>query len=186
MALVTDSIPVGLIIRKQPGVTRWAKWVWQPVALIAGAGPADWSVLRRDGDVTDYHAATLTLPVYSSDTDSYRVTLNGKVPSVYVVMKAAEEDGPCPWTPVLVTANAHEGQGYAESGEGLVERVPMPLPLIAWLRDFVEAHHVEEEFIKRRRDKKRIDLVEDGKGDPRIRQTSDVFRAPRNSSGRVH
>ena len=32
---------------------------------------------------------------------------------------------------------------------------------------------------ERKRDRKRVDLSEDGKGDARIRQTSDVFRAPR-------
>ncbi len=55
----------------------------------------------------------------------------------------------------------------------------MPEGLVAWVRDFVLKHHEHEEFIKRRRDKKRVDLNEDGKGDPRIRQTSDVYRAPK-------
>ena len=187
MALITDTMPVGLIIRKQPGVTRWVKWIWQPVGLIPGAGETEWRELRRDGDTVEYHAATLNLTIYSSDTDAYRATLNSRTPSLYVVMSdAADPVNGCPWTPKLITVNAFEGQGYNESGEGLVELVPMPVPMIAWLRDFIEKHHVEEEFIKRRRDKKRIDLVEDGKGDIRIRQTSDVFRAPRNSSGRVN
>ena len=65
-----------------------------------------------------------------------------------------------------------------DSGEGLIEQVPMPLSLIAWVRDFIEEHHKEEPFIKRQRDKKRIDFVEDGKGDARVRQTADVFRSP--------
>lgn len=187
MALITDTMPVGLIIRKQPGVTRWVKWIWQPVGLIPGAGDAKWRELRRDGETVEYHAATLNLTIFSSDTDAYRATLNSRNPSLYVVMREGEDAATgCPWTPKLITANAYEGQGYNESGESLVELVPMPVPMIAWLRDFVEQHHVEEEFIKRRRDKKRIDLVEDGKGDIRIRQTSDVFRAPRNSSGRVN
>jgi len=55
----------------------------------------------------------------------------------------------------------------------------MPLAVIAWLRDFVRDHHAETAFIKRRRDRVAIDRVEDGKGDPRIRQLSDVYRAPR-------
>ncbi|MGB3313720.1 MAG: DUF3305 domain-containing protein, partial [Albidovulum sp.] len=71
-----------------------------------------------------------------------------------------------------------EGQDYLDSGDGMVERVTMPEGMVAWLADFVRRHHVEEPFIKRKRDKKRVDLVEDGKGDARIRQLSDVFRAP--------
>jgi hypothetical protein len=54
----------------------------------------------------------------------------------------------------------------------------MPSGLIAWVRDFVEEFHQEEVFVKRRRDKKRLDLVEDGIGDPRISQVSDVYRSP--------
>ena len=41
-------------------------------------------------------------------------------------------------------------------------------------------------FIKRKRDKKRIDLREDGKGDERIRQVADVYRAPASAKRRLH
>jgi hypothetical protein len=80
---------------------------------------------------------------------------------------------------VMVTASPYEGQDYADNGEDLVEKVPMPEGLIAWVRDYALQHHHEEAFIKRKRDKKRVDLKEEGKGDPRVRQTADVFRAPR-------
>ena len=89
------------------------------------------------------------------------------------------DEGTDPLDLVLVTASPFEGQDYADNGTDLVEKVPMPAGLIAWIRDFALEHHVDEDFIKRRRDRKRTDLVEDGKGDARIRQTSDVFRAPR-------
>jgi hypothetical protein len=78
-----------------------------------------------------------------------------------------------------VTASAYEGQDYADTSEVLVEKVPMPPGLIAWVREFAEANHEEEIFIKRKRDKKRIDLIEEGVGDPRIRQLTDVYRSPR-------
>ncbi len=54
----------------------------------------------------------------------------------------------------------------------------MPEGLIAWIGDYVEAHHEDEAFIKRRRDKARVDRKEDGIGDARIRQVADVYRAP--------
>ncbi len=182
MALIRDMMPIGVVVRRAPGVTRWAKWSWKVVALLPGAGPADWRELRREGEAAEYHAATVTLTLFSSDTDGYVNTLSSRTPSLYVVMRnETRADAQMPWKVELVTANAYEGQGYAESGDGLVELVPMPLTLIAWMRDFVKAHHVEQPFIKRKRDRKRIDLVEDGKGDPRIRQISDVFRAPQSA-----
>ncbi|PRY91063.1 uncharacterized protein DUF3305 [Donghicola tyrosinivorans] len=181
MTVVRDTMPMGVVIRRTPGVTRWAKWSWRAVALLPGAGPADWRELRREGEAVEYHAGTVTLELHSSDTDGYRVTLMSRTPSLYVVLDQ-EADAPTdmPYNIKMVTANAYEGQGYAESGSNLVELVPMPLTLIRWVHEFVEAHHVEEAFVKRKRDKKRVDLHEDGKGDARIRQTADVFRAPRS------
>lgn len=171
------EMPLGIVVRKTPGVTRWAQWNWTVVAVLPGAGPAHWAVLRREGEAVEYHAATLPLTLWAAETEAYLANLSDKVPSIYVVLRdEAETD--VPLDAVLVTASPFEGQDYADNGEDIVEKVPMTEGLIAWIRDFALEHHQDQEFIKRRRDKKRIDLVEDGKGDVRIRQVSDVFRAP--------
>jgi hypothetical protein len=170
------SIPLGVVIRRVPGVTRWAKHVWKAVAVLPGAGGADWKELRRDGDAVEFHAATLPLELYRTDTEAYLHGLSAQSPSIYVVMRPGEDERPLEIT--LVTASPYEAQDYADTGEELVEKVPMPEGLVAWIRDYVEEHHEDEVFVKRRRDKKRIDLKEDGIGDARIRQTADVYRAP--------
>lgn len=170
------SIPLGIVIRRVPGVTRWARHLWKAVAVLPGAGKADWKELRRDEDAVEYHAATLPLELFRTDTEAYLHGLSAKVPAIYVVMRPNENDHPLEVT--LVTASPYEAQDYADTGEELVEKVPMPDGLIAWIRDYVELHHEDEVFIKRRRNKTRIDLKEDGIGDARIRQTSDVYRAP--------
>lgn len=180
MAIVSASLPLGIVAQRRPGVTRWAKWAWRITSVIPGAAAADWKLLRRDGDICEYHVATLPLELWSSDTGAYLSGLSARAPGVVVVMQADERpDAPMPWEPLLVTASPYDGQDYMDSGEGLIEQVPMPEGLVAWVRDFCDQHHVEEAFVKRRRDRARVDLVEDGKGDPRIRQASDVFRAPR-------
>ena len=192
-----QSLPVGVVIRRSPGVTRWAGWLWRPVALLPGAAPARWALLRRDGPHAEYHAATVPLTLWASDTEAYRTALSEKVPHAYVVLRetdagdpgagvsgAGDRDGSDPGLEVLlVTASPYEAQDYADAGEDIVEKVPMTEGLIGWVRDFVEAHHVDTVFVKRRRDRARVDLVEDGRGDPRIAQLSDVYRAPRPRSG---
>ena len=105
------------------------------------------------------------------------VAISAQVPSIYVVMRDNPDNTP-PFDVILATASAYEAQDYADSGEEIVEKVQMPEGVVAWVRDFVKAHHVEETFIKRKRDKKRVDLSEDGIGDVRIAQTGDVYRAP--------
>ena len=187
MTLVRATLPIGIVVRKVPGVTRWAAWSWKVVAVMPGAGPAKWKELRRDGDAVEYHAATLPLDLWSTDTEAYLAALSSRTPGLVVVLREAlDGDSDLPWTPTFVTASPYEGQDYMDSGDGLIEQVPMPAGLIAWVQKFCDDNHVEEVFVKRKRDKKRVDLVEDGKGDPRVRQMADVFRAPGQDRGGLH
>ncbi|SDW51492.1 Protein of unknown function [Ruegeria halocynthiae] len=174
------EMSVGVVVRKTPGVTRWVQWNWRAVAVLPGAGPADWQELRREGEAVEYHAATLPLTLWRDETEAYMVNLADGQPSIYLVLRD-ELKGDQPLEAVLVTASPFEGQDYADTGEEIVEKIPMTEGLIAWVRDFTLQHHKDEVFVKRRRDKKRIDLIEDGRGDARIRQASDVYRAPRRS-----
>ncbi len=173
------SIPLGVVVRRLPGVTRWAKWSWKAVSVLPGAGPADWRELRCEGDAVEYHAATVPLEIYRTDTEAYLTGLSSQNPAIYVVMRQEDADGSdMPVEVLLATASPYEAQDYADSGEEIVEKVPMPAGLIAWIRDFVDRHHEPEQFKKRRRDRVAIDLVEDGVGDPRIAQLTDVYRSP--------
>ncbi|MGI9569241.1 MAG: DUF3305 domain-containing protein, partial [Desulfobulbia bacterium] len=144
-----------------------------------GAGPGGWRKLRQEGEAVEFHADTVQLELFRTDTEAYLTALSETVPSVYVVLRTNDDpDTEHPVDVLLVTASPYEGQDYADTGEEIVEKVPMPAGLIAWIREFVDQHHVDEQFVKRKRDKKRIDLEEDGKGDIRISQLSDVYRAP--------
>jgi hypothetical protein len=165
-------------------VTRWAKHIWKAVAVLPGATNASWKEMRREGDAVEYHAATVNLELHRTDTDAYLSGLSARDPAIYVVMRAALDDNPL--DVVLATASPYEAQDYADTGEELVEKVSMPEGLIAFIRDFVEMHHEDEVFIKRRRDKKRIDLEQDGIGDARIRQMGDVYRAPSGKKVAIH
>lgn len=135
--------------------------------------------MRRDGAAVEFHAGTLPLTLHRTDTEAYLTALSGDPPAVYVVMRVPLHPTDArPLELVTVTASAFEAQDYCDNGEDIVEPVPMPAALAAWIRDFVETHHKQDEFVKRRRDRARIDRVQDGIGDPRIRQTADVYRAP--------
>jgi hypothetical protein len=170
-------MPIGIVMRRSPGVTRWARWSWKATAILPGAGAADWQELRRDGDTVEYHIGTLPLTLWPSDTEAYVTALTEDPPSLYAILRP--RSGERPFTLDVVTASPFEAQDYADNGEDLVEKLPMTPGLAAWMRAFVEEHHQDTEFVKRRRDKHRTDLQEDGRGDPRIRQMTDVYRAPR-------
>ncbi|MFU8835384.1 DUF3305 domain-containing protein [Roseovarius autotrophicus] len=179
---VTDKqilLPIGVVVRKTPGVTRWAEWCWRAVAVLPGAGPADWRELRCEGEAVEYHAATVTLDLHHTQTESYLEGLRAPVPSVYVIMRPVPAGaGEMPYEVTLVTASPYEAQDYCDTGEEIVEKVPMPEGVIALVHDFVAAHHVEEVFQKRRRDRANVNGTQDGIGDARIPQAADVYRAP--------
>jgi hypothetical protein len=135
----------------------------------------------REGEVVDYHAGTVTMQLYRADAEAYLVSLNMITPSVWVILDRDQSgQSPSGWFVSDITASAYEAQDALDSGESIVEPVPIPESLAAWIKEFIDLHYIEEPFKKRRRDKKSVDGKEDGKGDPRIRQQSDVYRAPTN------
>ncbi len=170
------EMPVGVVIQRRPGVTRWQKWAYAPTALLPGAGPAHWKLLREDGDVSEFHVGTRNLTLWRTDAEAYRIGLAESVVCAYVVLQPGADEWP--YTIKLITANPHEAMQYADGGEDVVEKVPMPPALVAWVQEWTDQHFVEEPFVKRKRKRYLEDKVEDGKGDPRIAQVSDVYRAP--------
>jgi hypothetical protein len=175
------ELQVGAVVRRSPGVTRWARDIWKPVALIPGAPEASWKELVREGEVVDYHAGTVAMELFRADVEGYLVSLNMIVPSVWVILdKDQSNRSPSGWVVSTITASAHEALDALDSGESIVEAVPIPESLAAWIKEFIDMHYIEEPFKKRRRDEIRVDGIEDAKGDPRIRQQSDVYRAPSN------
>ncbi|ABG32425.1 conserved hypothetical protein [Roseobacter denitrificans OCh 114] len=173
-----QSMRLGVVMRKAPGVTRWAKWSWKAIAVLPGAAEADWKLLRSDGEAAEYHAATKDLWLYVSDTEAYAHEFGTQSPSVYIVLRPTKGSSDGQLDVVHVTVSPYEAQDYCDSGEEIVEKVAMPPAVYAWVRDFIEAYHVEEPFVKRRRNKQRVDRKDDGIGDRRISQATDVYRAP--------
>ena len=78
-SLKSISMPLGIVIRRVPGVTRWATHVWKAVAVLPGAGEADWKELRRENDTIEYYAATVPLELFRTDTEAYLHGLSTKV-----------------------------------------------------------------------------------------------------------
>lgn len=170
-------LPLGVVIRRVPGVTKWAKHAWKAVAVLPGAPQANWKELRREGEAVEYHAGTVPLTLHHTDTEAYRVALANNPATVYVVLRTAES-GDMPYDILTVTASAYEAQDYMDTGEEVVEPVPMPPALARLVHDFCDAHHVEVAFKKRKRRNWSDNEADDGIGDARVRQAADVYRAP--------
>jgi Protein of unknown function (DUF3305) len=149
-------MPLGVVVERRELDNRWQTHSWRPVAVIPGAPPIDaWRELARGDRFVRWHAATLPLELHRTETEAYRVNLSGRSPAIYVVLRKV---GPSERTagndiaPFLVTASPYEAEGYLE-GEDLVEAAPMPEGLTAWVQAFIQRHHVDEPFVKRKRER---------------------------------
>ena len=161
-------MPLGVVIERREIDNRWQRWAWQPVAVLPGAPPlTQWRELLRGDRFVRWHAATLPLELHRKETEGYRYNLSGKVPAIYVGLRAQDGDADR-FAPFLVTASPYEAQYYPDD---LVEPVPMPDGLIAWVQAFVDRHHVDEPFRKRKRDRL---------------EPESLSREPRRSTGTRH
>ena len=147
-------MPLGVVLERRELDNRWQRWAWKPVAVIPGAPPIEaWRELVRGDRFVRWHAATLPLELHRTETEAYRVNLAGRSPAIYVVLRKvdpSERTAGNDVGPFAVTASPYDAEGYME-GDDLVEAVPMPDGLIAWVRAFIERHHVDQPFVKRKR-----------------------------------
>ena len=89
--------------------------------------------------------------MYRTETTHYRDNLATGSPGLWVVMIPTDADPP--YKLLTVTADPAEGEGLTESATNIVEQVPMPASVVQVVERFVADHHVEREFIKRKRDR---------------------------------
>ncbi|MGQ9365688.1 DUF3305 domain-containing protein [Azospirillum sp. ST 5-10] len=150
-----ETMPIGVVLERRRGSTPWQDTVWSPVAVIPGAPPVDgaWRVIREGDGWAHLHAATLTLELFRTDTEGYKVNLSQRPPRLWVVLRP-DADG-TGVVPFFVTASAHEAEAYQVSGAEIVEPVAMPPEVAALVADFVAQHHVDVPFEKRERKRHR-------------------------------
>jgi len=151
-----ESLPLGVVLEWKKVEHRWKDHDWRPVAVVPGAGPldptGDWLELRSGEGWKHYHCGTLTLELFRKETEGYRLNLSQKPPRIFVVLRT-DDDGETGHDvlPFLVTACPYEAQDYLDSGEEIVEAVTMPDAVIAFVQAFIDEHHVDEPFKKRKR-----------------------------------
>jgi hypothetical protein len=145
------EVYLGVVVERREIDNPWEDYTWRPLAVMPNAPlEVNWQDLQQGEGWKHFLARTLPLDLYKSETDGYRENLGQPVPLVFVVLRPGEEAEEEEVEPFILTACPHEASGYVESGEVIVEGVRMPPEVAEWLADFVEQHHVEEPFRKRK------------------------------------
>lgn len=155
----TEKMPVGVVVERRISDNRWLDYSWHPVAVIPGAPPlgddGEWRLMREGEGWTQFLIGTMNLELFRGETEGYRVNLSS-TPQIYIVLTPGEEADESDIVPFLVTACPYEAESYTESGEEIVEGVPMPSEVQGWIEAFVDQHHVDQPF-KKRKNKKAYD-----------------------------
>jgi hypothetical protein len=115
-------MPVSIIVERRKSQHPWQDHVWRPIGVLPRA-----------------------------ETEGYLVNLSQVPPVVYVVLRRGETTDEMEIEPFHATVCPYEAMSYGESGEEIVEGVPMPTEVHDWVKEFVATHHVEAPFVKRKK-----------------------------------
>lgn len=156
-----EKLPLGVVLERREIDHPWQDHAWKPVAVVPGAGISDprgdWTVLRQGKGWVHYLAGTLPLELFRKETEAYKVNLSQEPPRIFVILAGgADEDSAHEVVPHRVTASPYEAQDSLDSDD-LVEAVPMPPDVIAFIQEFIEQHHVDQPFYKRKRNRNEKD-----------------------------
>jgi hypothetical protein len=147
-----SQIVVGVVVERRKASSQWVDFLWRPVGILPDAPDMTaWSVLREEDEAVLFYAGSRTVQFHRAETARYRDNLATGNPMLWVVLSPAE--GELPYTLAAVTADPAEGEAFTEAGANLVEAVAMPDVVREVVESFVAEHHVEREFVKRKRDR---------------------------------
>lgn len=144
-----ETLRVAVLAIRRPPVTKWGTGELRPYAVLAHepeAAPN--TLLSTENGVETWYMGGRDLVLYSGDTAHHRDNLTSGRPALWVAMRGQD---PASAVIVDVTADPYEGEGYASDLDLKVEAVGMPDRVRDAVAAFIDAHHVDIPFKKRKR-----------------------------------
>lgn len=147
-----EKLSVGVILERRAVENKWIDHTWHPIGAIPNPPESEpWRRLAEGDGWIQYMARVLEIELHRGETEGYKLNLEGR-PMVYVVLRPDDDpDHPHEVEAFHVTVCPFEAERYVESGGEIVEGISMAPEIAAWVQDFVDKHHVEVSFQKRKR-----------------------------------
>jgi hypothetical protein len=147
-----EFLKVSVIAEKRKSANIWIDHSWGVASVLPGAPDTPpMTIVGREEGVERFFLGIHGVLLSSSETMHYRDNLMSGTPKLWVILREHSEDGSI--SLVNVTADPSEGEGHTQAGSDIVEAVPMAEEIAAYIASFVDEHHVEREFFKRKRDR---------------------------------
>ena len=108
---------------------------------------------------------------------AYAENLQSSDPAIYVVLRRSDDvdededdtdEDSAEMRLFDVSLSPYNIQDYEDCGEDQIEKLPLQGPIAQFVEAFVEQHFTPEVFVKRKRDKARIDADTQRGGDRRL------------------
>lgn len=129
----------------------WADAAWTVVSVRPGSPEvAPGTVLAEGPGWRRHFLGRARIALYGGETANYAFNLASERPAVFVILRRG---GPLGMTLLAVTVDPGEVDSHADSGDDLIEALPLPADIAGWVADFVARHHRERPRHKRRRDR---------------------------------
>lgn len=147
-----ESFLVSVVVEERQPVTKWGEVQHVPVAVVPHAlDHRPWTPLGEGERGKLFLLGAAPVDLHRADTEQYRENLRSETPRLWIVLRPTSLVPPVDLH--LVTADPTQAEVYVEAPGSIVEAVPMPDEIIDALAHFVERHHVERVFLKRKRDR---------------------------------
>ena len=181
---------VRVIVERQPLENPWISHKWAvhdliPLDISAGLGalPSGDIILQplhADSSELDLYMADIRIDLHHAEAEAYAENLQSSDPAIYVVLRRIEDvdtdeeedsiNGQASADVRLfdVSLSPYNIQDYEDCGEDQIEKLPLQGPIAQFVESFVEQHFTPEVFVKRKRDKARIDADTQRGGDARL------------------
>lgn len=170
-------IPVTVLVEARPTRNRFLPVTYVAAGVVPGEAAAPrWAMAWEREGATGFLAGGHSLELYRTECGEYAENLDTPEPSLYVVLRARDDDNGAPVDVVLVSASAHAPQAYLVSSEEIVDVVPMAPALRQVIEEFVARHYRVSEFKKRKRGEIDLETPMFGKEpifDPQTRRRRD-------------
>lgn len=187
---------VKIIIERQPIDNVWQSHRWVihdlvPLNLRAGDGlPPSNDIhfvrlrqVESGNESLSLFIAEASLDLHGAEAEAYADNLASAEPSIYAVFRKNEDDDENSDEEVdihlaEISLSPYNIQDYEDCGEDQVEKLPLQGPIGDFVKDFVDIHFKPEPFIKRKRDKARVERDQLGQADPRLKTQGNAFKIP--------
>jgi len=174
-----------VICEKQPVDNPWIEHRWVindllPKKWVKGDGvaPAGYVPLlplhiEKDNEGSNnLYIADVLIDLHHAEAEAYAENLQSSSPAIYIVLRPIidDDESEAEMMVVEISLSPYTIQDYEDCGEDIIVKLPLAGPVANLVQEFVDTYFKPEKFVKRKRDKAKLDEQENRGGDQRIKR----------------